>query len=164
MDDAHDGPYAREPQFADLVRICRALNDAGARYVLIGGFAVIAHGGTRTTKDIDLLIDASPLNVARVRAALGILEDQAVREVADDDVAHYTVVRVADEVVVDLMARACDVEYEAAIADAVTLAFDGVPVPVASPQTLIRTKNTFRPSDEADRRYLQALLDAGRRG
>jgi predicted nucleotidyltransferase len=164
VDDAHDGPYAREPQFADLVRICRALNDAGARYVLIGGFAVIAHGGARTTKDIDLLIDPSPFNVARVREALGILEDQAVREVADDDVAHYTVVRVVDEVVVDLMGRACDVEYEAAIADAVTLTFDGVPVPVASPETLIRTKNTIRPSDEADRRYLQALLDASRRG
>ncbi len=45
MDDAHDGPYAREPQIDDLVRICRALNDAAARYLLIGGFAVIAHGG-----------------------------------------------------------------------------------------------------------------------
>jgi hypothetical protein len=26
---AHDGPYAREPQIEDLVRICRALNEAG---------------------------------------------------------------------------------------------------------------------------------------
>ena len=25
MDDAHDGPYAREPQVEDLARICRAL-------------------------------------------------------------------------------------------------------------------------------------------
>ncbi len=57
MDDAHDGPYAREPQIEDVVRICRALNAAGARYILIGGFAVIAHGGGRTTKDIDLLVD-----------------------------------------------------------------------------------------------------------
>ena len=39
MDDAHDGPYAREPQVEDLTRICRALNDVGARYILIGGFA-----------------------------------------------------------------------------------------------------------------------------
>jgi hypothetical protein len=49
VDDAHDGGYAREPQVEDVVRICRALNDANARYVLIGGFAVIAHGGARTT-------------------------------------------------------------------------------------------------------------------
>ena len=94
MDDTHDGPYAREPQIEDLVRICRALNEAGARYILIGGFAVIAHGGARTTKDIDLLVDASPENVARVKLALRILEDHAADEVADTDVARYTVVRV----------------------------------------------------------------------
>jgi predicted nucleotidyltransferase len=67
VDDAHDGPYARAPQLEDLVRICRALNEAGARYILIGGFAVIAHGGARTAKDIDLLIDASSDNVSRVK-------------------------------------------------------------------------------------------------
>ncbi len=111
MDDAHDGPYAREPQIEDLARICRALNDAGARYILIGGFAVIAHGGARTTKDIDLLVDASPDNIARVKQALRILEDSAVDEVAETDVARYAVVRVADEIVVDLMARACGIEY-----------------------------------------------------
>ena len=106
MDDAHNGPYAREPQIEDLARICHALNEAGAGYVLIGGFAVIARGGARTTKDIDFLVDASPDNVARVKRALRILEDQAVNEVADDDVVRYSVVRVADEVVVDLTARA----------------------------------------------------------
>lgn len=106
MDDADDGPYAREPQLEDLVRLARALNAHHVRYVLIGGFAVIAHGGARTTKDIDLLIDAAPENVVRVREALQILEDKAVDDVADDDVARYSVVRVADEIVVDLMAGA----------------------------------------------------------
>ncbi len=62
----------------------------------IGGFAVIAHGGARTTKDIDLLIDADPANVARVRQALQILEDKAVNDVTDEDVARYSVVRVAE--------------------------------------------------------------------
>jgi hypothetical protein len=87
VDDAHDGSYAREPQLDDLVRLARALNAHHVRYVLIGGFAVIAHGGARTTKDIDLLIDAGPVNVARVRDALQILEDKAVNEVADEDVS-----------------------------------------------------------------------------
>ncbi len=55
MDDQDAAAYARAPEPEDLVRICRALNDAGARYVLIGGFAVLAHGASRFTKDIDLL-------------------------------------------------------------------------------------------------------------
>ena len=162
MDDTHDGPYAREPQIEDLVRICRALNEAGARYILIGGFAVIAHGGARTTKDIDLLVDASPENVARVKRALRILEDHAIDEVADTDVARYTVVRVADEVVVDLMALACGIDYNDAAKDATSLTIDGIAIPIASPATLIRTKNTVRPSDAADRRYLEELLRAVR--
>jgi hypothetical protein len=163
VDDAHDGSYAREPQLDDLVRLARALNEHQARYVLIGGFAVIAHGGARTTKDIDLLIDAGPENVARVREALQILEDKAVNDVADEDMARYSVVRVADEIVVDLMARACGVDYADASRDAVVILFADVPVPVASPRTLMRTKNTLRPSDAADRQFLQVLIDeAGR--
>ena len=62
-------PRARAPEPADLARLCRALNEHAARYVLIGGFAMIAHGAGRFTKDIDLLDDA-PENVARVRQAL----------------------------------------------------------------------------------------------
>lgn len=159
MDDSHDGPYAREPQLEDLARIARALNDQGARYVLIGGFAVIAHGGARTTKDIDLLIESTPDNVSRVRRALQVLEDKAVNDVADEDVARYSVVRVADEIVVDLMASACGVDYAEAHRDAVAITFETVPIQVASPATLIRTKNTMRPSDAADRLFLQALID-----
>jgi len=162
VDDAHDGSYAREPQVEDLVRICRALNDAGARYILIGGFAVIAHGGARTTNDIDLLVDASPDNIMRVKRALRVLEDHAVDEIAETDVAKYVVVRVADEIVVDLMAPACGIDYADAAKDVATLTIDGVAIPVASPATLIRTKNTVRPSDAADRRYLEELLRAER--
>jgi hypothetical protein len=159
VDDPHDGAYAREPQLEDLARLGRSLNALHVRYVLIGGCAVIAHGGARTTKDVDLLIDPEPENVARVRQALQVLEDQAVNDVADADVARYSVVRVADEIVVDLMAKACGVDYAEASRDAVTLLFAGVPIPVASPQTLLRTKNTVRPSDAADRQFLQALID-----
>jgi predicted nucleotidyltransferase len=162
VDDPHDGPYAREPQIEDLARIARALNDAGARYVLIGGFAVIALGGARTTKAIDLLIDAAPENVARVKQALRVLEDHAADEVEDDDVARYTVVRVADEVVVDLMATACGIDYAAAASDARTVDIGGAIIPIASIATLIRTKQTMRPSDAADRLFLEELLNVER--
>lgn len=103
MVDDGDRREARAPAPEDLARICRALNAAGARYVLIGGFAVSAHGAGRPTKDIDLLVDPSADNVARIREALQILPDRAVTEVGDDDVRNYTVVRIADEILIDLM-------------------------------------------------------------
>ena len=158
MDDPNDDRYARAPEPKDVVRICRALNEAGARYVLIGGFAVVAHGAGRLTKDIDLLIDDDPANVSRVKRALAVLADNAAAEVADDDVAKHVVVRVVDEVIVDLMARACGVGYTEAITDAETLEREGVAIPVASPATLIRMKDTVRPQDALDRAFLEGIL------
>lgn len=40
--------------------ILRALNDADVRYVVAGGWAVIAHGYVRFTGDLDLIIDLEP--------------------------------------------------------------------------------------------------------
>ncbi len=160
MDDPDDDRYARAPAPADIVRICRALNQAGARYLLIGGFAVIAHGAGRFTKDIDLLVDDATENVARVKRALAVLADNAAAQVADDDVRRHTVVRVADEVVVDLMGRACGLSYAEAAADAETLEREGVLIPVASPRTLIRLKDTPRPQDAIDRAFLEGVVRA----
>lgn len=58
----------------DPVRLARALNDAGARYLVIGGFAVIAHQYVRATEDTDLLVPADAENVAPLRAALTRLQ------------------------------------------------------------------------------------------
>jgi hypothetical protein len=158
VDDRDDAAHARAPEPEDLVRICQALNEAGARYVLIGGFAVIAHGATRFTKDIDLLIDDDPSNVAKVKRALGVLADNAAADVRDTDIREYAVVRVADEVLIDLMGRACGLAYADVAADAEVRTIEGVPIPIASPATLIRTKDTYRPQDAIDRGYLAELI------
>lgn len=158
MDDPDDGAYSRAPTIEDLARICRSLNEAAARYVLIGGFAVIIHGSGRTTKDIDFLVDTSRENVARLKAALSVLPDNAAGDLDDGDVEKYQVVRVADEVVVDLLAAACGVSYEDAAPEIEEVLVEGTPIPVASKRTLIRTKQTVRPSDHDDCEYLEQRL------
>jgi hypothetical protein len=166
VDDEDDDRSARAPEPDDVIRLCRALNESGARYLLIGGFAVIAHGAGRFTKDIDLLVDDALDNVARVKRALSVLADNAAAGLADDDVQRHVVVRVADEVVVDLMGRACGLSYAEAALDAETLERAGIRIPVASPATLIRTKDTPRPQDAIDRAFLEGVLRerASRRG
>jgi predicted nucleotidyltransferase len=163
VDDSNDAAYARAPEPDDLIRICRALNDAGARYVLIGGFAVLAHGAGRFTKDIDLLVDDAPDNISRVKSGLSVLADNAAADVADTDVRTHTVVRVIDEVIVDLMGRACGLAYHDVAADLEWVTLGDVRVPVASPATLIRTKDTYRPQDAIDRAFLTQLLADRRR-
>jgi len=89
VDDRDAPAYARAPEPEDLVRVCRALNEAGARYLLIGGFALIAHGAARFMKDLDLLIDDTPDNVARVRKGLSVLADNAAADVRDTDIREH---------------------------------------------------------------------------
>ncbi len=148
----------RPPQFSDLSRICGELNRLGARYVVIGGFAIIHHGFPRLTHDIDLLIETTPENEARVIEALLILPDKAASELKPGEVAEYGVVRIGDEVLVDLMKSGCGITYHDAIKDAVVVPVDGVEIPFASASTLWRMKQTPREKDEPDRLFLRELL------
>src|SRR5207237_3012592 len=130
--EPHDGSgeekVPRPPQFSDLSRICRELNRLGARYVVIGGFAIIHHGFPRLTYDIDLLIETTPENEARVIEALLILPDKAAREIKPGEVGDYGVVRIGDEVLVDLMKSGCGITYQGSITDAVVVPCDVVQI------------------------------------
>lgn len=159
MDSAAGGQWSRAPRLKDLLSLCRALNEGGARYVVVGGFAVILHGYARGTMDIDLLIDPSPDNVRKVKTALAVLADNAAAEVADDDVERYTVVRVADEIVVDLMAKAGGVAFDEVFRDAEFRQIEGIRVPFADARALIRTKDTVRPKDRHDVLFLRRKLE-----
>jgi hypothetical protein len=150
----------RPPRRTDLSLICAELNRLGARYIVVGGFAIIEAGFPRLTGDIDLLVDTAPENERRVFEALRILPDQAVLQLDAGDVERFTVVRVADEVVVDLMKNSCGVEYAEAAADAVHREIEGVRIPFASPQMLWRMKQTVREKDIPDRVFLRKLLEA----
>ncbi len=157
-EDADPAPQARPPLLEDLVSLCRALNREGARYVVIGGMAVIQAGFGRATNDIDLLIDTTRENQDRVRNALMVLPDQAVRDMTDDDLDKYAVVRIADEIVVDLMRSACGITYSAASQMVIDVEIDGVRIPFAGPRLLWLTKDTVRDKDKVDRAFLAQLL------
>ena len=60
---ASDFPGAGAPGSCEPVP---EFNERGARYLVIGGFAIIAAGYARTTGELDLSIDASLENEARV--------------------------------------------------------------------------------------------------
>lgn len=160
MDDSDDRGYSRAPQLSDVVALCRALNREGARYILIGGFAVVLHGLLRATRNVDLLVEASPENLAALRRAMADLPDNAIAFVEDGDLEQYQVVRVADEFVVDLLVRACGIDYAKALVVGVeTKTVEGVDVTVASKPLLILTKETPRESDAGDVRYLRWRIE-----
>jgi len=151
---------SRLPRRSDLSRLCAELNRLDAHYVVVGGFAIIEAGFPRLTADIDLLVETGPANEALIIQAMMTLPDQAIREVKPGDVDQYGVIRVGDEIFVDLMKSGCGVDYAAAIKDAVFREIEGVRIPFASPMTLWRMKQTPRAKDIPDRLFLRQLLEA----
>jgi predicted nucleotidyltransferase len=54
-----------EPAFDELLR---RLSEAGAEFVLVGGLALGARGVVRGTRDVDIVVDPDPANLALVAA------------------------------------------------------------------------------------------------
>ena len=161
MDDESPTPLedTRPPSVEDLARLAISLYELGAKYIVIGGFAIIAAGYTRATMDIDLLVDTSLENDAKVRDALADLPDQAILELGPGEIANYVVVRVCDEFAVDLMAKACGLTYDDAKDMIQFREHFGVKIPFASPTLLWKTKQTYREKDAMDRVFLRKLLE-----
>jgi hypothetical protein len=51
------------PDFLDLLR---AFAGADVRFLIVGAYALAAHGRPRATGDLDVWVDATPENAARV--------------------------------------------------------------------------------------------------
>jgi hypothetical protein len=142
-----------------LTRLCAALNQIGAHYVVVGGLAIIHAGFPRFTEDIDLLIETTLENEKRVLEVLKHLPDAAAVQVQPGEVDQYGVVRISDEVMVDLMKSGCGVTYHDAIKDAVWRDVEGVRIPFASKSTLWKMKQTLREKDIPDRLFLRQALE-----
>ncbi|HKQ40795.1 MAG TPA: hypothetical protein VJ063_22195 [Verrucomicrobiae bacterium] len=140
-----------------LLRVCKFLNEAEAKYLICGAQACILHGLVRTTEDVDLLVEASEENCRRVLEGLSRLADGAARELTPKDILENVVVKIADEVEVDVSIHAWKVSYSDAIGSAREVVVDSVRVPFLSLDMLIASKETFREQDAFDRLRLLEL-------
>ncbi len=162
----HDRPdpkdlEPREPTLDDLVGLCRRLNVLKVAYLVVGGFAMRAAGYIRQTMDIDLVVAGDPDNEQRLYQALAGLPDNAVRDLRPGELERYAVIRVADEIVVDLMTAAGGIAFAEACRDVARKDIHGVSIPFASPRLLWRMKaRTHREKDAPDLLFLRRLLEA----
>jgi len=142
---------------APLLRVCSLLNKHKARYLIVGARACWLHGYVRATMDVDILIPEDLENHARIIAALAELEDHAAAELTPQDFVENIVVKIADEVEVDVSTRAWKVTYDNAIARSLKTSIQGVEVPYLDLQTLIESKRTEPDQDKIDVQRLRRI-------
>lgn len=137
------------------------LHDAGAAFVVVGGYAVAFHGHPRATKDLDVLVRADPSNAGRVYRALAAFGAPLdAIEVNESDFATY------DGVLqiglpprrIDILNRATGITFDEATATGETFDLDGRAIPVIGLAALLKNKIAAgRDQDKADVRALTRL-------
>lgn len=161
---------ARPRSYAAVVKAAeRALRAARIDHVFVGAIAVMAFGEPRTTRDVDVIASygrgdiptlASEFRVQGFRASAGDLRD------ALSDGAHVTVRDTLSEYHLEV-APAVRVPAIHAIADARTVRWRGMSLPLASPEHTVVMKLVYGSEQDVEdaMRILQrnrSRLDLGR--
>lgn len=111
-----------------------------------------------------MLIPRTKESADKIIKALLILEDQVVKNInlewfTDFDNEDNGNIRIADEIVIDLMFKACGETYETLKPHSQIIFLDGVPVKTVDLEGLIKTKNTVRDKDRIDCLILEGAID-----
>lgn len=143
------------------------LVDAGARFLVVGGYAVAVHGHPRATKDIDVWVEPTATNAKRVYAALARFGAPVAQfEIAADDFEQYDGVLQLGvaPVRIDILTRIGGVGFADAWEDRTELEVEGRKVPVLGLRALIENKRfAGRTQDLADVEALERIQQSGRR-
>jgi predicted nucleotidyltransferase len=156
MDETEN--YCRPASMEDLKSLIRSLNEQDVEYLLIGGYALFVHGYHRATTDIDVLVPATHESGEKVKAALMVLPDKAAKDLEPEWFTEGDNIRIADAFLVDVMLNACGETYETLKQFIVTVDLEGIPVRTISLEGLLRTKQTMRDKDIADRHILERAI------
>ena len=143
-----------------LIELCKALNEYGVKYVVVGGFAVIMHGLARMTEDIDFFIEGSDENVEKIRAVLkSLYNDPSIDDLKAEDIKKYAVIRYGspDDFNIDFISKIGEglINFEDVEKNAEIFEIDDLKIPVCGLEMLIKMKETVRDRDLRDLRFLK---------
>ncbi len=144
-----------------LLKLLSRFQQEGVKYILVGGHAVRLNGFLRSTEDIDILLPASVENGERVIKALDFLS--SARELRpewfDAGADEPENIRVADELLVDLLFAANGETYETLQPHVRALNVDGVEITTLDIDGLLKTKTEHRERDLLDRQVLTRIRE-----
>lgn len=124
----------------EQLQLLRLFLEAGVEYVVIGGYAVIAHGYPRYTGDLDILIRPTLENGHRAVAALERFGRPAGEFAATDFTIVPYVLSFSQTSDFDLLTATPGVEFEECYARRLVLQIEGVPVNFINLPALRKTK------------------------
>ena len=143
----------------DYREILQALSDENVKFILVGAYAIAAHGYPRATMDIDIWVKPSPDNAEAVLRALrsfgAPLHNLTKKDLEEDGTIFQ--VGVAPRRI-DIVTSATGLKFEQTYHNSALVNIDGIDIHIPSIDDLIISKKaTGRTKDIADAEALELL-------
>jgi predicted nucleotidyltransferase len=142
----------------DYKEMLLCLLEENVRFLLVGAYALAAHGFPRATKDIDFFVWATPENAANLMRALtrfgAPLHDISAADFSSEGV----IFQIGNSPRrIDIITNISGVKFEQAYANKQAISIEGVEIPVISLDDLITNKRASgRTQDLADVEKLES--------
>ena len=141
----------------DYSEMLQILLDERVEFILVGAYALAAHGYPRATGDIDIWVRSSSENSSRVYKALAKfgapLQDLSPQDFSNPDVIFQ--IGVAPRRI-DIITSITGVDFSEAWQETLQIEIDALPIPVLSISDLIKNKEaTGREKDLLDAKTLR---------
>jgi|SRR5919112_1840916 predicted nucleotidyltransferase len=142
------------PDFREMLS---CLKDEGVEFIVVGAYALAAHGLPRATGDMDVWVRNSRENAHRVMSALSKF-GAPVSELSEDDFTSADMILQlgVEPCRIDLLTGIDGVEFDEAWGNKVGVTVDGLEVYVLSREDLIKNKRAAgREKDRGDVAWLE---------
>jgi hypothetical protein len=143
--------------FRDML-LC--LKEAKVDFIIVGAYALAAHGFPRATGDIDIWVDNSPANAVRVMSALAKFGAPLSNLSEQDFIATDVVVQIGVQPCrIDITTGIDGIRFSEAWQNKVAIKVDGLEVYVLSKADLLKNKTASgRDKDLGDIAWLKKSL------
>ena len=149
----------------DYKDILHALSDENVRFLLVGAYALAAHGYPRATMDIDIWVMPSPENADAVLRALQRFGSSLQNLTKEDLQKDGTIFQIGVAPRrIDIITAASGLQFEPAYQHSIQLNIEEMEVRIPSIDDLILNKKaTGRTKDLADIEILESLKNSKKR-
>jgi hypothetical protein len=145
----------------DYREMLQCLLEEKVRFLVVGAYALAAHGFPRATKDIDFFVWATPENAANLLRALARF-GAPLDDISESDFSTTgTVFQIGNSPRrIDILTTISGIEFERAYAHRKSILLEGLEIPVISVADLITNKRASgRTQDLADVEKLESATD-----
>jgi len=138
----------------DFQEFLIALNKAGVKYVLVGGYSVIYHGFPRTTGDLDIFVEVSNDNYQKIVKAFEIFR-MPIFDMTENNFLNNKAINVFSygrpPVSIEILKEITGLSFEHVYKNAPQVIFDNIELKIIRLKDLITNKKSSgRPKDIND--------------